>query len=44
MSADPRCFRPFPLLGGPHLQTIAAAKLALWRREPPGDIEVVPGP
>ena len=41
MATDPADFLPFPLLRGPHLQTIAAAKLALWRREPPGEVEVV---
>ena len=41
MAADPGSFSPFPLLRGPHLQTIAAAKLRLWRREPPGDVQVV---
>ena len=41
MPAESYSFLPFPLLRGPHLQTIAAAKLALWRREPPGEVEVV---
>ena len=41
MAADPGNFLPFPLLHGPHLQTIVAAKLALWRREPPGEVQVV---
>lgn len=41
MAADPGSFLPFPLLRGPHLQTIVAAKLALWRREPPGETQVV---
>lgn len=41
MPAESHGFLPFPLLRGPHLQTIAAAKLALWRREPPGEVEVV---
>ena len=41
MAADPGSFSPFPLLRGPHLQTIAAAKLRLWRREPPGEVQVV---
>lgn len=41
MPADLHSFLPFPLLRGPHLQTIAAAKLALWRREPPGEVRVV---
>ena len=41
MAADPGSFSPFPVLRGPHLQTIAAAKLRLWRREPPGQVQVV---
>ena len=41
MAVDPGSFNPFPLLHGPHLQTIAAAKLRLWRREPPGEVRVV---
>ena len=41
MAVDPDGFLPFPLLRGPHLQTIAAAKLSLWRREPPGETQVV---
>ena len=41
MPADRLSFRPFPLLSGPHRQTIAAAKLALWRREPPGDVREI---
>ena len=32
MPAGAEAFVPFPLLRGPHAQTIAAAKLALWRR------------
>ena len=34
-------FVPFPLLRGPHAQTIAAAKLALWRPRPPAETRVV---
>ncbi len=41
MAADSGDFLPFPLLRGPHLQTIAAARLSLRRREPPGEIKVV---
>lgn len=41
MAVDPNSFLPFPLLRGPHLQTITAAKLSLWHREPPGEIQVV---
>ena len=41
MAVDPASFLPFPLLRGPHLQTIAAAKLSLWHREPPGEVQVV---
>ena len=44
MAAASGSFSPFPLLRGPHLQTIAAAKLRLWRREPPGAVRVVPLP
>lgn len=41
MAVDPNSFLPFPLLPGPHLQTIIAAKLSLWRREPSGEVQVV---
>ena len=41
MAVDPNSFLPFPLLPGPHLQTITAAKLSLWRREPSGEVQVV---
>ena len=41
MPADAEAFVPFPLLRGPHAQTIAAAKLALWRRRPPAESRVV---
>ena len=34
-------FVPFPLLRGPHAQTIAAAKLRLGRRRPPAETRVV---
>ena len=41
MPAGAEAFVPFPLLRGPHAQTIAAAKLALWRRRPPSARRVV---
>ena len=41
MPVNAGAFVPFPLLRGPHAQTIAAAKLALWRRRPPAETRVV---
>ena len=41
MPVNADAFVPFPLLRGPHAQTIAAAKLALWRRRPPAETRVV---
>lgn len=41
MPATADNFVPFPVLRGPHAQTIAAAKLALWRRRPPSETRLV---